>query len=59
MDVDITQGDIRSWVEKNKKMGAIMSFKSGGDVEDVAREQEDIAIKVRERCRGLQVALEK
>ena len=59
MDVDITQRDIRSWVEKNKKMGAIMSSKSGGDVEDVAREQEDIAIKVRERCRGLQVALEK
>lgn len=36
-----------------------MSSRSGGDVEDVAREEEDIAIKARERCRGLQVALGK
>ncbi|XP_045707840.1 uncharacterized protein LOC123827364 [Phyllostomus hastatus] len=33
-------------------MGA-MSSKSGGDVEDVAREEEDVAIKVRERCRAV------
>lgn len=38
MDVDVACDDIRSWVEKCNKMGALMSSKSVGDVEDIARE---------------------